>query len=106
MTSFTTVQAQLIVHTTLAFLRCKFTILKLVGIGGSVRTARVRGGFPGLVGIIGIGMGVRFRSGRGLVRIMSTAQGLRIVLVGLVVGMIVGFGIGLVGTVLFSKSFQ
>ena len=50
-------------------------------------------------------MGVRFRSGRGLVGIMSTAQGLRIVLVGLVAGATVGLGIGLVLTVLFSKLF-
>ena len=105
MTGFTTVKAQLVVHTTLAFLRSKFTVFELVGIGGSVGTAGVRGGFPGLVGIIGIGIGVRFRSGRGLVGIMSTARGLRIVLVGLVVGTIVGFGIGLVGTVLLAKSF-
>ena len=46
--------------------------------------------------IVGIGIGVGFRSGRGLVRIMSTARGLRIVLVGLVVGATVGLGIGLV----------
>src|ERR1700678_2259944 len=30
MTGFTTIQAQLVVHTMLAFLRCEFTILKLV----------------------------------------------------------------------------
>ena len=39
MTGFTTIQAQLVVHTMLAFLRCEFTVLKLVGIGGLVGTA-------------------------------------------------------------------